>query len=92
MTNNAFYPIGKPRQPWGAQKSRSGARAKSYSADVLRVIDSLRSRFDAVEYGQLDCAPNHYPLLALKITRRAEPAQRMTSFAVEGPPHIFQPR
>jgi len=47
---------------WLARQTRQ----RSYADDVLSVIEQLRDRFDMVEYGQLDYAPEHYPLLALK--------------------------
>ena len=70
MTNDRFYPIGTPGQPWGPAevadwRSRQSVQ-RSYAADVLRVIDGLRSRFEVVQYGQLDYPPDQYPLLALK--------------------------
>ena len=55
---------GAPRKwrPGGRDRSRQ----RSYEADVLRVIDGLRSRFDVVEYGRLDYAPDSYPLFAIR--------------------------
>jgi hypothetical protein len=70
MTVDAFYPIGTPGQPWGAtEKARWLARQRrqrSYADDVVRAIDRLRSRFDVVQYGELDYPPERYPLFALK--------------------------
>ena len=70
MTTDAFYPIGTPGQPWGpaevAAWRATQTRQRSYAADVLSVIESLRSRFDVVEYGRLDYAPDSYPLFAIK--------------------------
>jgi hypothetical protein len=64
------YPIGTPGVPWGAaEKSRWLSRQtvkRSYQADVLSVVESLRSRYDVVPYGRLDYDPVRYPLLALK--------------------------
>ncbi len=69
MTAHA-YPIGTPGQPWGAAEVAAWrllqVRQRSYEADVVRVIDDLRSRFDVVEYGRLDYGGDSYPLLALK--------------------------
>ena len=66
----AFYPIGTPGQPWGpAEMSEWRARQirqRSYAADVLSGIERLRPRFDVVQYGQLDYAPDTYPLFAIK--------------------------
>ena len=66
----AFYPIGTPGQPWGPAeisewRSRQ-TRQRSYATDVLSAIDRLRTRFDVVQYGQLDYAPDSYSLFAIK--------------------------
>ncbi|MGH8112967.1 MAG: M14 family metallopeptidase [Rhodanobacteraceae bacterium] len=70
MTANAFYPIGIPGTPWGnAEKAEWLARQRrerSYEGAVLRAIKNLRPRFDVVQYGTLDYAPDTYPLFALK--------------------------
>jgi len=65
----AIYPIGTPGIPWGAAEralwlSRQTLR-RSYDADVLRAIDTLRSHFEVVEYGQLSGPGRIYPVLAL---------------------------
>jgi hypothetical protein len=70
MTTPANFPIGTPGIPWGEAEvatwlSRQTIK-RSYAADVLRVIDTLRSRFDVVQYGQLDHQPERYPLLAIR--------------------------
>jgi len=70
MTTDAFYPIGTPGQAWGPAevatwRLRQTCR-RSYANDVLRTIDGLRSRFDVVEYGRLDYAPDSYPLFAIR--------------------------
>jgi hypothetical protein len=66
----APYPIGTPGRPWGAEevaawRSRQTVQ-RSYAADVLSVIETLRARFDVSEYGRLDYAPGSYPLLAIR--------------------------
>ena len=70
MKMHSPYPIGTLGQPWGsAEKAEWRSRQKiqrSYDADVLRVVDGLRARFDVVEYGRLDYAPDAYPLVAIK--------------------------
>jgi Succinylglutamate desuccinylase / Aspartoacylase family len=70
MIDQAPYPIGTPGQPWGAAEKAEWlsqqVRQRSYAADVLSVIDPLRARFDVVEYGRLDYAPDSYPLLAIR--------------------------
>jgi hypothetical protein len=70
MTNPAHFPIGKPGVPWGEAdvatwRSRRTVK-RSYETDVLRVIDTLRSRYDVVHYGHLDYDPDKYPLFAIK--------------------------
>jgi hypothetical protein len=70
MTNPAPYPIGMPGKPWGEAEietwlSRQTVK-RSYKADVLRVIESLSSRYNVVQYGHLDHEPVKYPLFALK--------------------------
>lgn len=70
MNQPATYPIGTPGVPWGADEvARSQScqvRKRSYQADVLSAIDALRTRFDVVEYGRMEVAGEHYPLLAIK--------------------------
>jgi len=66
----AAYPIGTPGVPWGDAEiatwlSRQTVK-RSYATDVRRVIESLSSRYDVVQYGQLDHYPGKYPLLALR--------------------------
>lgn len=72
-----FYPIGTPGRPWGdAEKAAWLARQRkqrSYAEEVLAVVDRLRPRFDVVQYGALEYAPEHYPLFALK-SRNWNPA------------------
>ncbi|HEV8692811.1 MAG TPA: M14 family metallocarboxypeptidase [Lysobacter sp.] len=70
MTAPAPYPIGTPGVPWAAAEvaawlSRQ-TRQRSYEADVLGVIERLRSRFDVAQYGRLDYGPDTYPLFAIK--------------------------
>jgi predicted deacylase len=70
MTIESFYPIGKPGEPWGdAEKIEWLSRQRkqrSYADDVLREVERLRPRFDVVQYGTLDYAPDSYPQFALK--------------------------
>ncbi|MBX9402738.1 M14 family metallocarboxypeptidase [Lysobacter sp. BMK333-48F3] len=70
MTAPAFYPIGTPGRPWGAEEVAQWrarqVRHRSYADDVLSVIEGLRERFEVVEYGRLDYAPDAYPLFAVK--------------------------
>ncbi|RDZ28172.1 M14 family metallopeptidase [Lysobacter silvisoli] len=70
MTSTAFYPIGTPGQAWGAaeraQWLASQRRQRSYADDVLSRIDGLRERFDVQQYGELDYAPERFPLYAIR--------------------------
>lgn len=70
MNIQNFYPIGIPGVAWGPTETATWlsqqSRQRSYEADVLRAVDKLRSRFEVVEYGRLDCDPDHYPLVAIK--------------------------
>jgi len=64
------YPIGTPGQPWGAAERAAWLarqiRRRSYATEVLDAIERLRTQWDVVEYGRLDYAPDHYPLLAIR--------------------------
>jgi hypothetical protein len=70
MPPSVPYPIGTPGIPWGeAEVAAWLARQtvkRSYEADVLGVIETLRSRYDVVQYGRLDHDPRRYPLFAIK--------------------------
>jgi hypothetical protein len=70
MSHASTYPVGTPGKPWGPDevadwRSRQTAH-RSYAADVLSAIQPLRERFEVVEYGALDYAEGHYPLLAIR--------------------------
>lgn len=70
MTTHAPYPIGTPGTPWGAAeveawRSRQ-TRQRSYEADVLSAVETLRPRFDLVQYGRIDGDTGSYPLWAIK--------------------------
>ena len=70
MNPSTIHSIGTPGQPWGqAEKTlwlSRQARKRSYETDVLSVVDRLRDRFDMVEYGRLDYAPESFPLFAIR--------------------------
>lgn len=70
MTTSQAYPIGIPGQPWGpAEKSAWLARQnrrRSYPADVLSVIETLRAQHEVTQYGSLDHDPARYPLFCIK--------------------------
>ncbi len=70
MSTQSPYSIGTPGRPWGDADvalwlSRQPIR-RSYTADVLGVIDTFRARFDVSEYGRIDYAPDSYPLFAIR--------------------------
>jgi len=70
MTTGSTVPLGTERLPWGKEEvaawlSRQTIK-RSYEKDVLRVVRALASRFDLVQYGHLDAAPERYPLYAVK--------------------------
>ena len=70
MTTQATYPIGTPGRPWGAAEVSTWlsqqSRKRSYAADVLSAVESLRSRYDVEQYGHVDYQPESYPLFAIK--------------------------
>lgn len=70
MSSARFYPIGTPGQPWGEAERAAWlarqSRRRSYADDVLAVIDGLRTRFDASEYGRLGHAAETFPLYAVR--------------------------
>lgn len=69
MTPRHAHPIGTPGQPWGeAERSlwRSRQRRqRSYASDVLEAVAHLHAHWDVQPYGELDYAPDSYPLVAL---------------------------
>jgi hypothetical protein len=70
MTTHTPYPIGTPGVPWGASEVAAWlarqSRQRSYEADVLSVVDALRERFEVLQYGRLDYAPDSYRLMAIR--------------------------
>ncbi|MDE2271426.1 MAG: M14 family metallocarboxypeptidase [Xanthomonadaceae bacterium] len=70
MTAQATYPIGTPGRPWGEAERREWRarqrKRRSYADDVLGEIERMRPRFDVVQYGELDYAPDCYALYALR--------------------------
>lgn len=69
----APYPIGTPGVRWGAAQvaewlSRQSIR-RSYAAEVLQPLEALKSRFELLQYGQLEYPAGRYPLVALKSPR-----------------------
>ena len=70
MMSSEPYPIGTPGRPWGAAEVSAWqarqTRRRSYPAEVLSVIETLRARYDVVQYGHLDHDPDRYPLFCIK--------------------------
>ena len=66
----AFYPIGTPGMAWGAteraQWLAQQRKHRSFADEVETRIERLATRFDLVEYGQLDYPPDRYRQLALR--------------------------
>lgn len=70
MTSNLTYRIGRPGQPWSDQERlqwrSQQAVQRSYRHEVLTRIERLGSAFEVLPYGDLDYAPDRYPLFALR--------------------------
>ena len=70
MTTSTPYPVGTPGRPWGAAEVSAWQarqiRRRSYQADVLSVIETLRARYDVQQYGRLDHDPDRYPLFCIR--------------------------
>jgi hypothetical protein len=70
MQTEVRYPIGTPGVPWGAAEialwRASQTIKRSYADEVVRAVEALRSRYEILRYGVLECGPDRYPLLALK--------------------------
>ena len=70
MSTAVAYPIGIPGKPWGAAERAQWLarqrRLRSYADEVLSRIEAMRERFDVVQYGAIEYAGEHYPLLALR--------------------------
>jgi hypothetical protein len=70
MISSAFYPIGTPGRPWGAEevaqwRSRQ-ARQRSYRAEVVDAVERLAKAYEVTQYGSLDYDGDGYPLLAIR--------------------------
>ncbi len=70
MSTDAVYPVGTPGQPWGAAERAQWLamqrKQRSYADEVVRVIDSLRERFDVVRYGAIAYDKESFDLYALR--------------------------
>ena len=66
-----FYRIGTTGQPWGDAERAAwladvGVVQRSYADEVLAKLESLKDRFDVVQYGALSQDPSRYPLQCIK--------------------------
>lgn len=70
MSDATPFPIGTPGTPWGAPEKAQWralqAVQRSYVEDVFGPIQRLGDRFDVQQYGELDYAPERFPLFALR--------------------------
>lgn len=71
MNQTDFSAIGTPGRPWGAAEKTAWRaqqrQQRSYRDEVVAAIDTLRDRFDVIQYGELDYgADGRYPLFALR--------------------------
>lgn len=70
MTKSRFYSIGTPGESWGSTEvaawRATQTRQRSYDDEVVAAIEELRARFDVQQYGELDYAPDRYPLFAVR--------------------------
>ncbi len=77
MTNDSFYPVGTPGQPWGEEELNQWRarqpRRRRYDEDVVTRIEALADRYEKTAYGQLDYAGEAYTLYALR-DRQFDPA------------------
>ena len=91
MRSTVPYPIGRPGQPWDdaevAQWRSLQERRRSYEADVLRRIEALADRFDVGQYGELDYAPEKYPLFAISSRNWSD---RLPGILVTGGVHGYE--
>ena len=67
----APFPIGTPGTPWGPEEKRqwraSVPKRRSYTDEVVSLIERLATKFEAITYGTLDSgADGQFPLFVLK--------------------------
>ncbi len=70
MIDAQTYPIGTPGKKWGEDEKTAWLAEqtirRSYAEEVVAQIDTIRGAFEVEQYGALSCAPNQYPLFAVK--------------------------
>ncbi|MFT5052953.1 MAG: hypothetical protein ACI8QZ_004391 [Chlamydiales bacterium] len=83
--------IGTPGQPWGATEKatwfQTQTTKRSYPNDVLAAVESLRARFNVVQYGRLDQDPERYPLFAIE---SRDPDAGLPNILVTGGVHGYE--
>lgn len=72
-TDEPFYPIGTPGQPWGAAEQaewyESRTIQRSYRDEVLSQLERLAPPLEVESYGALSIDPDRYPLFTVKSDR-----------------------
>lgn len=70
MNATQAYPIGTPGKKWGEDEKAAWLTAqvvkRSYTDEVIAKLEPLKVRFEVEQYGALSCAPDQYPLFAVK--------------------------
>ncbi|MCW3173734.1 M14 family metallopeptidase [Shewanella subflava] len=70
MTQDVFFPIGTPGQPWNEQEKAQWLAQvtikRSYQDEVISQLSSISDTFQQINYGALDFNPEKYPLFAFK--------------------------
>ncbi|WP_437887599.1 hypothetical protein [Phytobacter sp. V91] len=70
MTEQQAYHIGTPGQPWTEselqQWRKCQTRFRSYQNDVLDALETIKSVYDVIQYGELSYDGEIYPLMAVK--------------------------
>jgi len=70
LNSLARYPIGTAGKRWGevekAQWLERQYIRRSYAEHVLQRLQPLQKHFDLEQYGNLSCAPERYPLFAVR--------------------------
>lgn len=91
MSEQRFYPLGTPGQPWGAsevaQWRARQVRQRSYADDVLGAVEALRAQWDVQSYGEVVYGEERFPLMALR-SRDWNPA--LSSVLVTGGVHGYE--
>ncbi|MDF1799194.1 MAG: M14 family metallocarboxypeptidase [Planctomycetota bacterium] len=89
MTNERFFPIGTPGQPWSdaekVQWFESCYVQRSYRDDLQSRLDALDESLEVWQHGALSLDPARYPLLAAKsVSPRADAPWALITGGVHG--------